>query len=269
MIGGALVSLVMVVVILLPLLSMGTVFTSGFGLLTQGVASAQQALSTLLVGGGQVLDSGFQLLGAIQNQGNLILSNAFNSAASIFESFTSVMTTALASIIQIGATAIAANGQIVVAMVDTIGTSINVLLAGVSQIFFSIQAGLTTFTGAILGAAIGGGLMIATSTIGMVLNISAAIFNLIMTYFSQLMTIPMILGIAYLRIYISVVFLPPQIYMALIVAFARMIKFIVELVVVKIPAFISALPGQISEKITQGFNIISDELTGFLEDIFS
>jgi len=269
MIGGGLVFLVMAVVIILPLLSMGTIFTSGFGLLTQGLASAQQTLSTLLVGGGQVLDSGFQLLGAIQNQGNLILANAFNSAASIFESFTSVMTTALASIIQIGATAIAANGQIVVAMADTIGTSINVLLAGVSQIFFSIQAGLTTFSGAILGGAIGGGLMIATSTFGMITNISAAIFNLIMTYFSQIMAIPMILGIAYFRIYIAILFLPPQIYMALILAFARMIKFIVELVVIKIPAFISALPGQITDKITEGFNIITDGLTGFLEDIFS
>lgn len=269
MVGGALVVLVLAVVIIIPLLSMGTIFTSGFGLLTQGLASAEQALGTLLTGGSQVLDSGFQLLGAIQSQGTLIISNAFNSASSIFETFTSVMTTALSSMIQIGATAIAASGQIVVAITDTIGSSINILLAGISQIFFSIQAGLITFSGAILGGAIGGGGLIVASSLGFVSNVGAAIFNLVLTYFTQIMAIPLVLTIAFYRISIAVAFLPPQIYMALIIAFARMIKFIVELVIVKIPAFITALPGQITEKITEGFDAITDGLTGFLGDIFS
>jgi hypothetical protein len=269
MVGGALVVLVLAVVIIIPLLSMGTIFTSGFGLLTQGLASAEQALGTLLTGGSQVLDSGFQLLNAIQSQGNLIISNAFNSASSIFETFTSVMTTALSSMIQIGATAIAASGQIVVAITDTIGSSINILLAGISQIFFSIQAGLITFSGAILGGAIGGGGLIVASSLGFVSNVGAAIFNLVLTYFTQIMAIPLVLTIAFYRISIAVAFLPPQIFMALIIAFARMIKFIVELVIVKIPAFITALPGQITEKITEGFDAITDGLTGFLGDIFS
>jgi len=268
MIGGGLVALVMIVVILLPLLSMGTIFTSGFGLLGQGLATAEQTLTTLIAGGGQILDSGFQLLDAVQNQGALILSNAFSSAAIIFESFTSVMTTALASIIQIGSTAIAAGGQIIVSLTDTIATSINVLIAGVSQIFFSLQAGLTTFAGSIIGTAVGGAGILIASSLGIVANMGAAIFNLIATLFSQIMTIPMILGIASIRIYISVIFLPPQIYAALLLAFVRMIKFIVELVFVKIPAFISALPGQITSKITEGFNTITDGLTGFLESIF-
>lgn len=268
MIGGGLVVLVMAVVIILPLLSMGTIFGSGFGLLSQGLASAEQALGTLLTGGAQVLDSSFQLLGAIQDQASLIVANAFNSAASIFETFTSVMTTALTSIIQIGATAIAAGGQIIVAMGDTIAESINVLLAGVSQIFFSLQAGLTQFAGAVLGSAIGGASMIAVSALGFVTNVGAAIFNLVATLFSQILTIPMILGIAYIRIYIAVIFLPPQIYLALILAFAKLIKFIVELVVIKIPAFITALPGQITSKIKEGFDAITEGLTGFLEGIF-
>lgn len=268
MIGGVLVSLVMVVVIVLPLLSMGTIFTSGFGLLGQGLASAEQTLTTLVAGGGQILDSGFQLLGAIQDQGALILSNAFSSAASIFESFTSVMTTALASIIQIGATAVAAGGQILVSLGETVASSINVLLAGISQIFFSLQAGIITFAGSVIGSAIGGAGMLIASSLGMVANVGAAIFNLIATLFSQILTIPMILGIAYIRIYIAVIFLPPQIYLALILAFVRMIKFIIELVFVKIPAFISELPGQITSKITEGFNAITDGLTGFLEGIF-
>lgn len=269
MLGGSLVFLIMAVVFILPLLSMSTIFTSGFGLLGQGLLAAEQSLTTLLAGGGQILDSGFQLIGAIQNQGSLIIANAFNSAASIFESFTSVMTTASTSIIQIGATAIAAGGQIIVSMVDTIGTSINLLAAGVAQIFFSLQAGITQFAGSILGSAVAGGGLIVASTLGFVSNVGAAIFNLIMTYFSQFMSIPMVLGIASLRIYIAIQFLQPQIAMALIIAFVRMIKFIIELVVVKIPAFLTTLPGLITEKITEGFNIISDGLTGFLTDIFS
>ena len=64
-------------------------------------------------------------------------------------------------------------------------------------------------------------------------------------------------------------FIQPQIMMALILAFVRMIKFIVELVVVKIPAFLTALPGLITGKITEGFEIITSGLTDFLSDIFS
>jgi hypothetical protein len=269
MLGGSLVVLIMAVVIILPLLSMSTIFTSGFGLLGQGLASAQQSLTTLLAGGGQILESGFQLIGAIQNQGGLIIANAFNSAASIFESFTTVMTTASTSIIQIGATAIAAGGQIIVSMVDTIGTSINLLAAGVAQIFFSLQAGITQFAGSILGSAVAGSGLIVASTLGFVANVGAAIFNLVTTLFTQVMTIPMVLGIAYLRVYISVMFLAPQILLGLIIAFARMIKFIVHLVVVDIPAFITALPGLIGEKVTQGFTAITTGLTDFLDTIFS
>jgi hypothetical protein len=269
MLGGSLVVLIMAVVIILPLLSMSTIFTSGFGLLGQGLASAEQTLTTLLAGGGQILDSGFQLIGAIQNQGGLIIANAFNSATSIFESFTTVMTTASTSIIQIGATAIAAGGQIIVSMVDIIGTSINLLAAGVAQIFFSLQAGITQFAGSVLGSAVAGSGLIVASTLGFVANVGAAIFGLITTLFSQIMTIPMVLGIASIRVFISVMFIQPQIMMALILAFVRMIKFIVELVVVKIPAFLTALPGLITGKITEGFEIITSGLTDFLSDIFS
>jgi hypothetical protein len=269
MLGGSLVVLIMAVVIILPLLSMSTIFTSGFGLLGQGLASAEQTLTTLLAGGGQILDSGFQLIGAIQNQGGLIIANAFNSATSIFESFTTVMTTASTSIIQIGATAIAAGGQIIVSMVDIIGTSINLLAAGVAQIFFSLQAGITQFAGSVLGSAVAGSGLIVASTLGFVANVGAAIFGLITTLFSQIMTIPMVLGIASIRVFISVMFIQPQIMMALILAFVRMIKFIVELVVVKIPAFLTALPGLITGKITEGFEIITSGLTDFLSGIFS
>jgi hypothetical protein len=269
MLGGSLVVLIMAVVIILPLLSMSTIFTSGFGLLGQGLASAEQTLTTLLAGGGQILESGFQLIGAIQNQGGLIIANAFNSAATIFESFTTVMTTASTSIIQVGATAIAAGGQIIVSMADIIGTSINLLAAGVAQIFFSIQAGITQFAGSILGSAAAGSGLVVASTLGFVANTGAAIFNLVTTLFTQVMTIPMVLGIASLRIYISVMFIQPQIMMALILAFARMIKFIIDLVFVKIPDFLTDLPGAITGKITEGFGLITSGLTDFLDDIFS
>jgi len=268
MIGGSLVFLVLAVVIVLPLLSLSTVFSSGTGLLSQGLASAEQSLTTLISGGSQILDSGFQLLDSIVSQGNTIIANAFNQAATVFETFTSVMTTALTSIIQIGATAVAAGGQIIVSIGETIGASLNVLLAGISQIAFSLTAGIIQFRAAILGSAIGAGGLIVSTTLGFVSNVGAAIFNLIATLFSQIMTIPMILVISELKIRISIAFIPPQIFMALILAFARMIKFIVELVFVKIPAFITALPGEITGKIEEGFTTITSGLTDFLSGIF-
>lgn len=277
---GILVFLIISIVLLLPLLSTGTVVNSGFSFLQQGVATAITQLNTLVSAGGQVLDSGFQLINSIQEQGALILSNAITSAASVFDNFATVMSNALTGLIQVGASAIAAGGQIITIALDTVTESIENVIMGISQIFFSVQSGITTWALGLVGNAISALGVVATSALGFVANVGASLINVVITLASQLTVIPLVLTVSAIRITSELAFIYPNIVLALSTGLLETLKTIFLFIPnTLIPFITEELPTLIMTPITEGFDKIKDGvkdgfteivngLTGFLEGIF-
>lgn len=277
---GILVFLIISIVLLLPLLSTGTVVNSGFSFLQQGMATAITQLNTLVSAGGQVLDSGFQLINSIQEQGALILSNAITSAASVFDNFATVMSNALTGLIQVGASAIAAGGQIITIALDTVTESIENVIMGISQIFFSVQSGITTWALGLVGNAISTLGVVATSALGFVANVGASLINVVITLASQLTVIPLVLTVSAIRITTELAFIYPNIVLALSTGLLETLKTIFLFIPnTLIPFITEELPTLIVTPIAEGFDKIKDGvkdgfteivngLTGFLEGIF-
>jgi len=267
-IGGVLVVIIFSFVFILPLLSMGTVLNSGFGLLGQGLATAEQTLSTLIAGGSQVIDSGIQLLGAIQEQGAIILSNAVTSAGTLFETFTSIMTTALISIIQIGTTAIVASGQIFVSLAETLASSITLMAAGITQIFFTLQAGILQFTALVFDAVVGTGLLVTSAITGIVANYVASISSIFVAILGVVGAVGLFPQLTLIRVSLETAPLLPSIFLALITAIINVFNTIYKFFTSTVPNFLTKYGTIVGEKIVEGFEIVGQGISDFLESIF-
>jgi len=240
----------------------------GFGLLGQGLATAEQTLSTLIAGGSQVIDSGIQLLGAIQEQGAIILSNAVTSAGTLFETFTSIMTTALISIIQIGTTAIVASGQIFVSLAETLASSITLMAAGITQIFFTLQAGILQFTALVFDAVVGTGLLVTSAITGIVANYVASISSIFVAILGVVGAVGLFPQLTLIRVSLETAPLLPSIFLALITAIINVFNTIYKFFTSTVPNFLTKYGTIVGEKIVEGFEIVGQGISDFLESIF-